>query len=145
MLMMLVLAASAIYLFEHAEQPEAFGSIPAALWWAVATLTTVGYGDVTPMTAGGKAFGTCVMIVGVCLVALPTGILASAFNEQMRQRREDYKALIDNSLQDGVIMVEESVALERLRLQLGLSEELAQKIFTRESKESPTDQPVCPH
>jgi len=83
----LVLAASGMYLVEHDEQPEAFGSIPAAMWWAVATLTTVGYGDVTPATGMGKLFGAVVTVVGIGMVALPAGILASAFSDRLRRRR----------------------------------------------------------
>ncbi|MEM9209668.1 MAG: ion transporter, partial [Pseudomonadota bacterium] len=77
LLTVMLLAASGIYYFERDAQPEDFGSIPAAMWWAFATLTTVGYGDVTPITVGGKVFGACITVVGLGMVALPTGILAS--------------------------------------------------------------------
>ncbi len=69
---LLVLASSGAYLAEHDAQPEAFGSIPEAMWWAMATLTTVGYGDVTPITALGRIFGGLVAVVGVGMAALPT-------------------------------------------------------------------------
>ena len=79
LLIILVFASSGIYLFEREAQPDAFNSIPESIWWAVSTLTTVGYGDVTPITIGGKIFGTVIMVLGIGMVALPAGILASAF------------------------------------------------------------------
>lgn len=86
-------AAAGAYLFEHKAQPDAFGSIPAAMWWALVTLTTVGYGDVTPITLGGKIFGSVVIVCGVGVAAMPAGIFASSFvqlvKEQERQRRGD--------------------------------------------------------
>ena len=76
-----LLAASGIYYFENDAQPEAFSSIPAAMWWAVATLTTVGYGDVYPVTAGGRIFTGIVLMIGLGLVAVPTGLVAAALQE----------------------------------------------------------------
>ena len=76
--LVLYLAAVGIYHFEHAAQPERFSSIPESLWWALATLTTVGYGDVYPVTVGGRIFTGLVLLVGLGIVALPTGLLTSA-------------------------------------------------------------------
>jgi len=81
MLVMLILASSLMYVVEHDHQPEAFSSIPATMWWAVATLTTVGYGDVTPVTAVGKLLGALIAIIGIGLFALPAGIVAAGFVE----------------------------------------------------------------
>lgn len=75
------LAAVGIYYFESAAQPDAFSSIPASLWWAVVTLTTVGYGDMYPITAGGRAFTFVILFVGLGLVAVPAGIVSSALSE----------------------------------------------------------------
>lgn len=83
---MLVFASSLAYLLEHTAQPDAFGSIPDAMWWAMATLTTVGYGDVTPHTPGGKLLGGVVMIIGILMFALPTGILANGFATEIKKR-----------------------------------------------------------
>ena len=77
-LVVVYLAAVGIYYFEQSAQPEAFASVPHAMWWAVATLTTVGYGDLYPVTAGGKIFTFIILIVGLGLVAVPAGIVASA-------------------------------------------------------------------
>jgi voltage-gated potassium channel len=74
----LYLAAVGIYHFEHIAQPEAFGSIPASLWWALATLTTVGYGDVVPITTGGRIFTGLVLMVGIGIVAVPAGLITAS-------------------------------------------------------------------
>ncbi len=87
-LMLVYLAACGIHYFEREAQPEAFGSIPSAMWWAVVTLTTVGYGDVFPVTAGGKLFTALVTLVGVGLIAIPSGLLASALTEARVERRQ---------------------------------------------------------
>lgn len=79
-------AAVGIYYCERAAQPEAFGSIPDALWWAVITLTTIGYGDVTPITPLGRVFAAGMALVGLGMVAVPTGLIAAAL---ARRRHED--------------------------------------------------------
>ncbi len=86
MAILLVFAASFVYLLEKKTQPEAFASIPHSMWWALATLTTVGYGDVTPATLGGKLFGAVIMVLGIGMFALPTGILATGFSREIRKR-----------------------------------------------------------
>lgn len=83
---LLVFASSIIYLLENEAQPEAFASIPEAMWWGLATLTTVGYGDVTPISAAGKVFGAFIMVLGIGMFALPAGILATAFANELRKR-----------------------------------------------------------
>lgn len=79
-LVLLYLAAVGIYHFEHNAQPEVFRSIFDSLWWAVVTLTTVGYGDIYPITIGGRIFTFVILMVGLGLVAVPTGIVASALS-----------------------------------------------------------------
>lgn len=75
------LAAAGIYYFERAAQPEQFASIFHSLWWAVVTLSTVGYGDVYPITTGGRIFTAVILIVGLGIVAAPAGLVASALSE----------------------------------------------------------------
>jgi voltage-gated potassium channel len=82
----LVMAATSTHMFERSRQPELFGNIPAALWWAVVTLTTTGYGDVVPQSVGGKMIGSVVMVSGIVVLALMTGILATGFAEEERRR-----------------------------------------------------------
>ncbi|WP_218919371.1 potassium channel family protein [Longibacter salinarum] len=79
---LLVIAASLMFYAEHEAQPDVFSSIPATMWWAVATLTTVGYGDVYPVTVVGKILASIVAILGIGLFALPAGILASGLQEE---------------------------------------------------------------
>lgn len=82
---MLIFSSSLMYLLEREAQPNNFGSIPAAMWWAMATLTTVGYGDVVPITPLGRAFGGLVTIFGLAMFALPIGIMASGFVNEIRR------------------------------------------------------------
>lgn len=82
----ILVAATLMYMVEHDDQPESFGSIPAAMWWAVTTATTVGYGDVVPITPLGKVIGGLVMLTGYALLALPVGIIASAFAREVHSR-----------------------------------------------------------
>jgi voltage-gated potassium channel len=86
-LILLVCASSALYIAEHEAQPESFSSIPAALWWGVVTLTTVGYGDIYPITLAGKVIGALVAFLGIGMFALPTGILASGFTREVERSR----------------------------------------------------------
>lgn len=85
----ILLAATALYLLEGQVQPQAFGSIPRAAWWAVATLTTIGYGDVYAVTIGGRMVGAAAAIASIGLVALPAGIMAAAFSDAMKRRLAD--------------------------------------------------------
>lgn len=84
---MLLVASSLMYIVEGHVQPDRFSSIPAAMWWGVSTMTTVGYGDVYPITPIGKLIGAVVSLIGMALFALPAGILGSGFIEDIQQRR----------------------------------------------------------
>jgi voltage-gated potassium channel len=87
----LYIAAMMLYFIEGASKPDAFGSITRSLWWAIVTLTTVGYGDVYPETVLGRVAAGLVALAGIGIVAMPTGILASAFAEEFRERHERAK------------------------------------------------------
>ncbi len=87
-LIFVLVGATALYIVEGHIQPDAFGSIPRALWWAVITLTTVGYGDAYPVTALGKFIGGTLALSGIAFVAMPTGIIAAAFSDAMQRRRD---------------------------------------------------------
>lgn len=87
-LLLLLVSATCLYVVEGADQPDQFGSIPRAMWWAVATLTTVGYGDVFPTTPLGKLLASFTAVIGIGLIAVPTGIIASAFSQVLEKRGE---------------------------------------------------------
>ncbi|MEX0717649.1 MAG: ion transporter [Planctomycetaceae bacterium] len=86
--LLLVMAACLMYSFENEAQPDVFSDIPSTMWWSVVTLTTVGYGDIYPVTAAGKICGAAVAILGIAFFAIPTGILGSGFVEEMHRRKE---------------------------------------------------------
>jgi voltage-gated potassium channel len=85
-LILLVVASSLMYFVENAAQPKAFSSIPAAMWWGVATLTTVGYGDMYPITPLGRFFGAIIAILGIGAIAIPAGILTTGFAKEIQKR-----------------------------------------------------------
>jgi voltage-gated potassium channel len=117
--MVLVTAATLTHMLERAQQPKEFGSIPDALWWAVVTLTTTGYGDVVPHTIGGKMVGSVVMVSGIVVLALMTGILATGFAEE--ERRREYLRVWDQVTrvplftQLGTVTLSEIVSKLRVR------------------------------
>ncbi|KPH62704.1 Ion transport protein [Pseudoalteromonas porphyrae] len=127
MAVVLILASCGIYLIEHDIQPDKFGSIPAAMWWAMATLTTVGYGDVVPVTPLGRFFGGLITLLSMGMVAIPTGLLASSFSEQLRKRRIMFSDAVHERLHDGQIDDDQAEYLENLRCKLGLSKQEANK------------------
>jgi voltage-gated potassium channel len=89
-LVLVYVSAVALYFIEGVggEKQESFASIPRAIWWAIATLTTVGYGDVYPVTPLGRMFASVIAIAGIGVVALPAGVFASAFSDELRERQE---------------------------------------------------------
>lgn len=87
MAMLLVISAAVVYHCENAAQPEQFPDIPSTLWWAVVTLTTVGYGDVCPVTVAGKFVASIIAVLGIGMFALPTGILGAGFVEEIQKRK----------------------------------------------------------
>ena len=127
----MLIASTGIYLFEKDAQPDKFSSIPAAMWWAIATLTTIGYGDVTPVTGMGKFFGAIIAIIGIGVVALPSGILASGFTDQLKRRQAQYENELSKALQDGIISSSERNKLSKIAKDMNLSKE---QIKTMEKK-----------
>ena len=87
MFLLLVLSSSLLYYCENAVQPDVFSSIPATMWWAVATLTTVGYGDIYPVTLIGKFCASIIAILGIGMFALPTGIIGAGFIEAIQKKK----------------------------------------------------------
>lgn len=108
----LLFAASGIYLIEGDAQPDKFGSVPQSAWWAIATLTTVGYGDVTPVTVAGRIFGGLVMVAGLCILALPVAIISAGFAQEAGRR--DF--VVNWSLMSRIPMLADLEASEVTRL-----------------------------
>jgi voltage-gated potassium channel len=82
----LLFSATFMYYIEGDAQPEKFGTVPEAAWWAISTLTTVGYGDVIPVTPMGRIFAALTMIVGLCILALPVAIISTGFAQELHRR-----------------------------------------------------------
>lgn len=137
--MVLIMVSCGIYLVESKAQPEAFGSIPDSMWWALATLTTVGFGDVTPITPLGKFFGALVMIIGIGIIALPAGILASSFSEILRRRQQEFRLSVKKAMEDGEISEDEADELNKIREQLNLTEEDSDELQSQTQKELDVD------
>lgn len=136
LLILIVTAASGIYLVENQAQPQEFESIPQSMWWAVVTLTTVGYGDVVPMTTIGKVLGAVITILGVGLAALPAGILATGLANELSQRKEELEQRFRELLLEGDIdVVQNQMQIEAMRKELGLDKEQAQDIVLQVIRE----------
>jgi hypothetical protein len=118
-----ILSGAIVYEFEHPVQPEKFDTMPRAMYWAVITLASVGYGDISPVTPIGQAFTMVLALLGIGIVALPAGILGSAFSDQLHQQREEMIRKVEDALADGVITDAESRALEQERIRLHLTVE----------------------
>ena len=88
-LLLIYFSSVGIYFFENEAQPDAFSSVFSAMWWSVATLTTVGYGDIYPITTGGKIFSTFIVFIGLGLVAVPTGLIASSLTQALNKKSSD--------------------------------------------------------
>ncbi|MEM1411141.1 MAG: ion transporter [Pseudomonadota bacterium] len=140
----LVFSSWGIYLLERELQPEAFGTIPDAMWWAVVTLTTVGYGDVVPMSHGGRFFAAIVALLGIAMLALPAAILASGFSREIHGRSKAYERAVDLALANGRLSEREAEQLELLREELGISSEEAVETLIEARHERGQDR-QCPH
>ncbi len=124
MILLIVLTASLGYLVEHAAQPEKFENIPTAIYWAVITLASVGYGDISPITPIGRAMTVVMSLLGIGIFAIPAGLLASAFSDQLHKERDSLKANILRMLKDGELDEDEIALLrsEAKRLHLTVEE-----------------------
>jgi voltage-gated potassium channel len=140
----LTISASVMYMIEGEAQPDGFSSIPAAMWWAIETLTTVGYGDLVPTTPLGKIVGGLVTIIGVVAVALFTSVVTVSFMDQLRVRREALQQAAKESLADGVLTAGELDAIDRLGHRLGLPPSDIAEAIVSQAREMGS-LATCPH
>jgi voltage-gated potassium channel len=127
----IIFTSALMYYAEGDAQPDKLSSIPAAMYWSVISLTTVGYGDVSPVTTAGKVISMLTAFMGVGTVALFTGIIASSFNKQLVRRKVVYEQELRKAFADGVITEDEEVLLEALKTRFELSEELTSSLRER--------------
>ena len=147
MILLITIAATLLYLIEGKHQPEAFGSILRAYWWAVVTMTTVGYGDIVPSTALGKIISAFIMLLGVGIVALPAGLLAARFGDELRERKKDLDVYINKALYDNVITDDEYQSLLKMVDKLELKPEDLQHAIRLEKRRRRQGklEHTCPH
>lgn len=126
-----VISGAIVYEVEHPVQPEKFDTMLRSLYWAVITLASVGYGDISPITPIGQAFTMVLALLGIGIVALPAGILGSAFSDLLHQQREEMLKSIEEAFADGILTEKEGRDLEEERIRLHLSEEQFQKLKER--------------
>ena len=143
MLLLVVLTASMGYLFEHEAQPDKFENIPQSIYWAVVTLASVGYGDISPVTPMGRALTVVLALLGIGIFAIPAGLLASAFTDQLRIDRETFRQQLLKAYHEGKLdaKARDLLAAETERLHLSpddvrrMTEEAKAEIEARKEQE----------
>ena len=123
-----IVSASLMHFAEGHAQPEQFGTIPHAIYWSIVTITS-GYGNVEPVTKGGEVIALLTGFLGVCMAAIMTGIVASAFANQLSRKKSAYQAQLRQVLADGVLSDAEKDALKRLQMQFRLSDKEVQTMM----------------
>lgn len=132
----ILIASCLMYYAEHKLQPAQFGTIPDAMWWAIVTITTVGYGDAVPVSGYGKFIGAMTALSGVFTVALLTGIVASAFATRVRRHEIEFTTEVEELIKDGHISAKEQRTIEHLRKEFGITEAHARAIVRQVIEES---------
>ncbi len=125
-----VVSASLMHFAEGHAQPEFFGTIPHAIYWAIVTITS-GYGNVEPMTKGGEVIALVTGFLGVCMAAIMTGIVASAFSNQVARKKAAFEAQLREVFKDGNMSEEEQASLKRLQAQYRLTDEQVDAMLQR--------------
>ena len=123
-----IVSASLMHFAEGHAQPEQFGTIPHAIYWAIVTITS-GYGNIEPVTKGGEVVALLTGFLGVCMAAIMTGIVASAFANQLSRKKSAYQAQLRQVLADGVVSDAERDTLKRLQAQFRLSDKEVQTML----------------
>ena len=135
MLLLVILTASLGYLFEHEAQPEKFENIPQSIYWAVITLASVGYGDISPVTPMGRLMTIILALLGIGIFAIPAALLSSAFTDQLRIERETLKNELYEMLADGHLSEDEADKINREARRLHLSEDEVQRLIIKAQRE----------
>ncbi len=121
MMVLVFVGATGMYFFEAAAQPDKLGSIPQAMWWSIVSLTTLGYGDVVPITLGGRVFAGVITLFAIGIVAMPAGMLASRFSEELNKRKIAFSELVESLLDGSELSEDDENLLEQQRQRLCLS------------------------
>ena len=135
MLLLVILTASLGYLFEHEAQPDKFENIPQSIYWAVITLASVGYGDISPVTSLGRFMTILMSLLGIGIFAIPAALLSSAFTDQLRIERETLKNSLYEMLSDGNIDEQETAFIAKEAQRLHLNEDEVARLIDRASKD----------
>jgi voltage-gated potassium channel Kch len=135
MLLLVVMTASLGYLFEHEAQPDKFENIPQAIYWAVITLASVGYGDISPVTPAGRAMTIVLALIGIGIFAIPAALLSSAFSDQLKMDREALVNKLYEMLSDGVIDEEEAIYIKAESKRLHLSDDEVKTLIQKAKRE----------
>jgi hypothetical protein len=135
MLLLVVLTASLGYLFEHEAQPDKFENIPQSIYWAVVTLASVGYGDISPVTPVGRLMTMIMALVGIGIFAVPAAILSTAFNDQLHKDRELMHNELYKFMEDGVLDESERAIIYEEAKRLHISEEEVDLLIERVRQE----------
>jgi len=135
MLLLVVMTASLGYLFEHDAQPEKFENIPQSIYWAVITLASVGYGDISPITPAGRAMTIVLAFIGIGIFAIPAALLSSAFSDQLKMDRESLVNKLFDMLADGDIDEEEAKYIKSEAKRLHLSDDEVKVLIDKAKRE----------
>jgi hypothetical protein len=135
MLLLVVMTASLGYLFEHEAQPDKFENIPQAIYWAVITLASVGYGDISPVTPAGRAMTIVLALIGIGIFAIPAALLSSAFSDQLKMDREALVNKLYEMLSDGQIDEEEAAYIKAESKRLHLSDDEVKTLIQKAKRE----------
>jgi voltage-gated potassium channel Kch len=135
MLLLVVMTASLGYLFEHEAQPEKFENIPQSIYWAVITLASVGYGDISPVTPAGRAMTIVLALIGIGIFAIPAALLSSAFSDQLKSDREALVNKLFTMLSDGHIDDDEALYIKTEAKRLHLSDEEVKLLIEKAKRE----------
>ncbi len=135
MLLLVIMTASLGYLFEHEAQPDKFENIPQSIYWAVITLASVGYGDISPVTSLGRFMTILMSLLGIGIFAIPAALLSSAFTDQLRIERETLKNSLYEILSDGIIDDKETAFIAKEAQRLHLNEDEVARLIDRAIKD----------